>query len=237
MPTGDNYYHYTLYSDNNYHYIIQANIFYYKVNMIIKPSKKIFITAIVASVLLHGFICKIPVQSAVIEDEVYKKINISLLSLAAPSIDASRPIEEVEEVKEVVKQEVKPVKTFAEKIAKKVEKKKVKQVTSVQRKTSNNNGSEKSTVTPILSVNDYVKTVAPIYPKMAIRRGVEGKVMVKVKVGANGKPRLVSIKSSSGDKSLDKSALAAVSKWDFKSSAFAKSQGSWVVVPVKFIIQ
>jgi len=188
--------------------------------VIIKPSKKVLFSAVFLSLVLHGFVCKLPVQSAIIEEQVNKRINISLLSLAAPTVNAKKVEKEI--VKKSLKKAEKP-------------KEVKKQVASV--KSSNNKGTRKSTVTPVLNHNDFVKTVAPTYPSSAIRRGIQGSVMVKVKIGFNGKPKLVTVSKSSGFKSLDSSARNAVSKWDFKKSALSKSYNSWVFVPVNFVIQ
>jgi len=214
------------------------------------------------SLVLHGFICKIPVESANLKPELLqKKINISLLSLAAPSINQQKTEKKVEEV-EVKKKapvqkkvEKKVDNKIGEKLARKSQPKKkiieievakkevTKKITKkankkqIVQKTSNNKGSNKSTVKPILSNSDFVQTVAPIYPRSAVRRGIQGNVLVKVKIGQNGKPELVSVSKSSGNSSLDSSATKAVSKWDFKSSALAKSYNSWVLVPVEFVIR
>lgn len=218
--------------------------------MIIRPSKKILFTAIVASLVLHAFVCRIPVQSALPEEKVTQKLNISLLSLAAPKVTES--VKKVEK-KQVEKKVEKPVKKIVKKAPapKKIVRKEIKEVQKIERKqvkkqirkpvkrqiTSNNKGTQRSTVTPVLSPMDFVKTVIPVYPRRAVDRGIQGKVLVKVRVNNSGNAESVNVASSSGFSALDNSAVKAVSKWKFKTSALSKSFQNWVLVPVEFIIQ
>lgn len=247
--------------------------------MLVEPSKKIFISAVIASFVLHFFVCKIPVHSKLPEkQDLSKKITISLYSLAAPSVPEPQKIVEKIEPKKavekkkispkkvvkklskkksikkaVVKSPVKPVKKVKnidvrnfDKVIEKVVKKKVyrKQPDQVKRMhkspallTNNNIGKQKSNVVPVLKATDFVQTVAPYYPKRAVRRGIQGSVMVRVEIGYNGAAKSVSLASSSGFEMLDSSAMKAVSKWKFNNSALSKSVRNWVLVPVKFIIQ
>lgn len=57
---------------------------------------------------------------------------------------------------------------------------------------------------------------APAYPRDALRRGESGEVLLRVEVDAGGVPSSVAIAHSSGSRSLDRAAQAAVRKWRFQ---------------------
>jgi len=63
----------------------------------------------------------------------------------------------------------------------------------------------------------------PIYPKNALDQGLEGKVMVTVKVGPDGKAEEAAITQSSGTAMLDQAALRAAKSWAFQP-AMAKGK-------------
>ena len=81
----------------------------------------------------------------------------------------------------------------------------------------------------------YMSNPAPEYPEVALDRGWEGKVILRVKVSAQGRPLSIEVKSSSGRRILDDTALKTVKKWVFAPAM----QGStpvegWVDVPMSF---
>ena len=90
----------------------------------------------------------------------------------------------------------------------------------------------KGSVYTKLKLLEFVK---PRYPPHALRMEIEGRVVVRALVGENGRPQEVSVLTSSGDASLDQSALDAVKHWRF---AAARRDGmpvrAWVKVPVDF---
>lgn len=188
--------------------------------MLIKPSKKVLFSAILMSLTLHIFICRIPVQSALPSDNDTQNLSLSLFSVAAPNVIEEEKVEKV-------------VASIAPK--KQTVKKRV--IKPRKQSTSNDKGMQKSTITPVLKATDFVQTVAPKYPRRAIDRGIQGQVLVKVKISRGGVPESVNLASSSGFSDLDKSALKAVSKWKFNNSAFLKSAHNWVLVPVNFVIR
>ncbi len=57
----------------------------------------------------------------------------------------------------------------------------------------------------------------PVYPKLAIKRGLQGSIKIRVTVSINGKPTHTEILKSSGHDLLDQAALEAVSYWQFQS--------------------
>jgi protein TonB len=84
----------------------------------------------------------------------------------------------------------------------------------------------------------YAENPKPLYPREARKRGVQGKVVLKVEVLSNGLVGQVEVKKSSGHEILDRSALSAVKQWKF----FPAKRGeiaiaSWVNIPVKFQLQ
>jgi len=61
----------------------------------------------------------------------------------------------------------------------------------------------------------------PRYPKSARRRGIEGRVVLVVRVGSDGTPSSVKVGTSSGHDSLDRAALEAVENWRFQPATRA----------------
>jgi len=81
----------------------------------------------------------------------------------------------------------------------------------------------------------YLKNPAPEYPAIAERQGWEGKVILKVKVLANGTASSVEVKQSSGRKALDEAAIAAVKGWQFSPSKRGNTPiDGWATVPIEF---
>jgi len=79
--------------------------------------------------------------------------------------------------------------------------------------------------------------VHPTYPEDARKAGATGKVLLKVQILENGRAGEVNVQQSSGNTSLDQSAVTAVYKWRF-TPAKEKNTGRAVVcfttVPVVF---
>ncbi len=85
---------------------------------------------------------------------------------------------------------------------------------------------------------DYLRNPAPPYPPQSRRIGEEGKVVLRVRVSADGNAQDVEIKTSSGSNRLDESARKTVRQWKFVP---AKRGGvaveSWVLVPIVFKLE
>lgn len=58
----------------------------------------------------------------------------------------------------------------------------------------------------------------PLYPKSALRRGLQGTLKIKIFIGKDGIPLKSEILQSSGHSVLDNSAIDAVKKWMFKKN-------------------
>jgi protein TonB len=83
-----------------------------------------------------------------------------------------------------------------------------------------------------------VHNPSPEYPAEALAAGKEGRVVLRVKVGADGRVQAASVQRSSGHAEFDQAALAAVRRWQFRPAthmgvAIAKE----IAVPVRFEIR
>ncbi|POP74674.1 energy transducer TonB [Pseudomonas syringae] len=93
-------------------------------------------------------------------------------------------------------------------------------------------------VTPASASAGYLRNPAPEYPSLAMRRGWEGTVLLRVHVLASGKPGEIQIQKSSGREQLDDAALAAVKRWSFVPAKQGDvAQDGWVSVPIDFKIK
>jgi protein TonB len=83
----------------------------------------------------------------------------------------------------------------------------------------------------------YLSNPAPDYPPAAQKRGVEGRVVLKVHVLASGQPDSVAVARSSGHQVLDEAALKAVTQWAFAPARRGQNPvDGWVQVPLTFKI-
>ena len=83
----------------------------------------------------------------------------------------------------------------------------------------------------------YLKNPAPLYPKVARDRGIEGKILLEVVVKEDGSALNVKLISSSGSSLLDESAIEAVKNWQFiPAKKFGKFVQAKVIVPIEFKI-
>lgn len=75
----------------------------------------------------------------------------------------------------------------------------------------------------------------PVYPREAIRRGLEGTVLLRLYIATSGKIERVEIERSSGHTMLDRSAAAAVRRWNGRPALLnGEPVASEEVLPVKF---
>lgn len=81
----------------------------------------------------------------------------------------------------------------------------------------------------------YQEVTRPAYPEVARRQGLEGTVVLAVKVLADGRTGEVRVKRSSGDSLLDEAAVAAARNWRFLPAMQGpRPMEAWAEVPVKF---
>jgi len=82
---------------------------------------------------------------------------------------------------------------------------------------------------------DYNINPKPKYPNMALRRGYEGKVLIRVFVLESGAVGDIEVTKPSGHSVLDESAVKAVRDWVFiPGKENGKEISSWVTVPIQF---
>lgn len=84
---------------------------------------------------------------------------------------------------------------------------------------------------------DYLQNPKPVYPPMSRRLGEEGKVVLRVRVSAQGGPISVEISQSSGYVRLDEAARSAVERWRFvPAKQGGEAIDSSVLVPLNFTL-
>jgi protein TonB len=84
----------------------------------------------------------------------------------------------------------------------------------------------------------YRRNPPPRYPRIAKSRGYQGKVLLNVLVGRNGRVLDVAVAASSGYRVLDKAALKAVADWLFEPGKKGQEAVEmWVKVPIRFEIK
>lgn len=85
---------------------------------------------------------------------------------------------------------------------------------------------------------DYLHNPKPVYPALARRQGEEGKVLLKVRVSAQGTALDVAVSKSSGYGRLDNAALEAVAQWRFVPAKRGdETVDSSVIVPITFALE
>jgi protein TonB len=79
-----------------------------------------------------------------------------------------------------------------------------------------------------------VRSVAPVYPELAIRSELTGTVYVKIWVDKEGKPREVSVEKSDQE-ILNDAAIAAAKQFLFTPAYMNSGPVSvWVTIPFRF---
>ena len=93
------------------------------------------------------------------------------------------------------------------------------------------------TDSPALSHADYLDNPRPHYPRQARKLRQEGRVLIEVRVSADGRPLNVALKSSTGFDLLDKAALEAVQRWRFvPARRGGRPVEASVIVPIQFVL-
>ena len=93
-------------------------------------------------------------------------------------------------------------------------------------------------VTPPLFNADYLKNPEPPYPAQSRRLGEEGRVILRVLVGAAGAAEEVQIRASSGYPRLDEAARQTVRQWKFQPARRgSEAVPAWVLVPIRFSLE
>lgn len=78
----------------------------------------------------------------------------------------------------------------------------------------------------------------PRYPPAALRSSIEGNVLIRAEIDADGMPTEVGFARRSGNRELDRAALNAVRNWRFQPALRdGKPVASAVQVPVAFVLE
>ena len=85
---------------------------------------------------------------------------------------------------------------------------------------------------------DYLHNPPPDYPRMSKRLGEQGRVVVKVLIGEDGRPQKAELFTSSGFERLDKSAMEAAMRWRYvPGKRGGVAEAMWYQVPIQFTLE
>ena len=85
---------------------------------------------------------------------------------------------------------------------------------------------------------DYLHNPPPDYPRMSKRLGEQGRVVVKVLIGEDGRAQKVELLTSSGFERLDKSAMEAAMRWRYvPGKRGGVAEAMWYQVPIQFTLE
>ncbi|MEO5659401.1 MAG: energy transducer TonB [Polaromonas sp.] len=85
---------------------------------------------------------------------------------------------------------------------------------------------------------DYLQNPKPNYPPLSKRLGEQGKVVVRVLIGADGAPQQAELRQSSGFSRLDQAALQTVMAWRYRpGKRGGVAEAMWFNVPINFVLE
>ncbi len=85
---------------------------------------------------------------------------------------------------------------------------------------------------------DYLQNPKPPYPPISKRLGEQGKVIVRVLIGADGQPQKSEIRQSSGFDRLDQAAVTTVMRWRYvPGKRGGVPEAMWFNVPINFVLE
>jgi protein TonB len=85
---------------------------------------------------------------------------------------------------------------------------------------------------------DYLQNPKPAYPPISRRLGEQGKVLVRVLIGADGTAQKVELRQSSGFDRLDQAALATAIRWRYvPGKRGGMPETMWFTVPMIFVLE
>lgn len=85
------------------------------------------------------------------------------------------------------------------------------------------------------TVADYQAKSPPVYPAMSRRMGEQGRVVMRVLIGADGVPQQAEVQQSSGHGRLDRAAAEAVMRWRYvPGKRGGVPETMWFQVPIEF---
>lgn len=93
-------------------------------------------------------------------------------------------------------------------------------------------------VEPPSSDADYLQNPKPAYPPISRRLGEQGKVLVRVLIGADGTAQKVELRQTSGFDRLDQAALATAMRWRYvPGKRGGVPETMWFTVPMIFVLE
>ncbi len=88
------------------------------------------------------------------------------------------------------------------------------------------------------TVADYQAKSPPLYPAMSKRMGEQGRVVLRVLIGADGVPQQAEVQQSSGHGRLDRAAAEAVMRWRYvPGKRGGVPETMWFQVPIEFKLE
>jgi protein TonB len=85
---------------------------------------------------------------------------------------------------------------------------------------------------------DYLQNPKPPYPPISKRLGEQGRVIVRVFIGADGVAQRAEIRQSSGHDRLDQAARATALRWRYvPGKRGGVPEAMWVNVPINFVLE
>lgn len=85
---------------------------------------------------------------------------------------------------------------------------------------------------------DYLQNPKPAYPALSKRLGEQGRVVVRVLIGADGIAQKAELRQSSGFDRLDQAALNTVLKWRYvPGKRGGVAEDMWFNVPINFVLE
>lgn len=88
-----------------------------------------------------------------------------------------------------------------------------------------------------IAAPSILSKVNPVYPSAARQAGLEGTVILRIHIAANGRPGEISVARSTGHAALDEAAITAVGKWQFvpaKDRVSGRTVACTTTLPVSF---
>lgn len=85
---------------------------------------------------------------------------------------------------------------------------------------------------------DYLQNPKPAYPAISKRLGEQGKVVIRVLIGADGIAQRAEIRQSSGYDRLDQAALTTVQRWRYvPGKRGGVPEAMWFNIPINFVLE
>lgn len=85
---------------------------------------------------------------------------------------------------------------------------------------------------------DYLNNPSPPYPPLSKRLNEQGRVVVRVRIEADGTASQAEVRSSSGFERLDQAALQTVKRWRYlPGKRGGVAEAMWFNVPINFVLE